>query len=99
MRSLKLEQIFIRLLGGQLEFLLVFETIAGARLRETLTFPTRNQLEAIKRLAKYLAQRADVEGLASLRLRVEQRGELKDDAKLKRFFVHEFERYSEDIWD
>ena len=98
--SYTLEQVFLKLRGGQLELLLVFENIAGARHRETLTYPTRNTIEAVRRTAKHLAYRGDVERVKGLRLRREERGLLKDDSSLKRLFENEFEEYAGDeIWD
>ncbi len=93
MASLSLEQLFLRLRGGGLELLLVLENRAGARFRETLTFPTRNELEAVRRAAKHLAYRGDVTDASRLRLRVERGGELKDEPTLKREFVNEFQRH------
>ena len=96
-----LEQAFLKMRAGQLEFLLVFENAAGARHRETLTYPTRNSIEAVRRAAKHLAYRADVAGVKGVRFRREERGELKDDASLKRIFENEFEAHAEDNdeWD
>ena len=91
MRSLTLEQIFLRLRGGALELLLVLETLAGARLRETLSFPTRNELEAVRRAAAHLARRGDVELASRLRLRVERSGTLRDEPSLRREFINAFE--------
>ncbi|MGL4611658.1 MAG: hypothetical protein ACRCYY_18600 [Trueperaceae bacterium] len=85
-----LEQIFLRLRGGLMEVLLVLEDISGARTRETLKFSTRNGVETVRRLAKHLANRGDVDALKKLRLRVEERGELKDDEALRRLFLSEF---------
>lgn len=89
------DQVFLQLRGGQLELLLVLENIAGARHRETLTFPTRNTAQAVMRAAKHLAYRGDVSSVSGARLRREERGELKDDASLQRMFVSEFERHLE----
>lgn len=100
MSSYTLEQVFLKLRGGQLELLLVFENMAGARHRETLTYPTRNTIEAVRRAARHLAYRGDVERVRGLRLRREERGELKDDSSLKRLFEDEFEEHAEeDEWD
>ena len=90
------DQVFLQLRGGQLELLLVLENIAGARHRETLTFPTRNTVEAVERAAKHLAYRGDITSVTGTRLRREQRGELKDDPSLQRMFVNAFETYSDD---
>jgi hypothetical protein len=94
-----LEQIFLRLRGGLMEVLLVLEDISGARTRETLKFPTRNGVETVRRLAKHLATRGDVDALKKLRLRVEERGELKDDEPLRRLFLSELCYHRKDAED
>ena len=100
MATYTLEQAFLKMRGGMLVFLFVFENIAGARHRETKSYPTQNSIEAVRRAAKQLAYRGDVTGVDKLRLRVETRGELKDDASLLRMFKNEFARYYEaDEWD
>jgi hypothetical protein len=88
-----LEQVFLQLRGGLMEVLLVYENIAGARHRETLKFPTRNRIETVRRLAKHLATRGDVDDLSKLRLRVEEHRDLKDDPALRRLLVSEFKNY------
>ncbi len=90
------DQVFLQLRGGRLELLLVLENFAGARHRETLTFPTRNSVEAVTRAAKHLAHRGDITSVKGARLRREQRGELKDDASLQRMFINEFARHHEE---
>ena len=90
------DQVFVQMRGGRLELLLVLENIAGARHRETLSFPTRNTVEAVRRAAKHLASRGDIDDVSGTRLRREQRGELKDDVSLQRLFVNEFQLYSEE---
>ena len=99
MESYSLEQVFIRKRGGQLELLLVLENPAGRRHREKLTFPTQNALEGVRRAAKHLAYRGNIEDVSKLRLRVEAKGDLKDDASLKRIFIGDFEMHAEDSWD
>lgn len=96
-----LEQAFLKLRGGQLELLLVLENMAGARHRETLTYPTRNTIDAVRRAAKHLAYRGDVERVKGVRFRREERGILKDDSSLKRLFENAFEEHAEDSeqWD
>ncbi len=90
----------MRLRGGQLELLLVLENLAGARLRQTLTYPTRSSIDAVKRAAKQLAYRGDVASVKNTRFRREDRGELKDDGELKRLFISEFAYHNEDdAWD
>lgn len=95
--SYGLEQIFLQLRGGLMEVLLVLEDISGARTRETLKFPTRNGVETVRRLAQHLANRGNVDALKKLRLRVEERGELKDDEPLRRLFLSEFSYHRKDI--
>ena len=91
------DQVFVRLRGGQLELLLVLENAAGARHRETLTFPTQNTIEGVRRGAKHLAYRGDIESVDGVRLRLEKRGgELKDEPSLKRIFINDFLDHSED---
>jgi hypothetical protein len=94
------DQVFLRLRGGHSEILLVFENLAGARQRETLTYPTQNSIEAVRRVAKQLAYRGTIESVKNTRFRREERGELKDDAELKRLFISEFESHIErEAWD
>ncbi len=96
----RVDQVFFRLRGGHSELLLVLENFAGARQRETLTYPTRNPIEAVRRAAKHLAYRGDIEAVKGTRFRREERGELKDDGELKRLFVSEFAfHFEEDEWD
>ncbi len=97
--SYGLEQIFLRLRGGLMEVLLVLEDMSGARTRETLKFPTRNGVETVTRLAKHLANRGNVTELKKLRLRVEERGELKDDEPLRRLFLSELHYHRKDADD
>lgn len=90
----------MRLRGGKLELLLVLENMAGARLRETFSYSTRNSIDAVKRVAKQLAYRGDVATVKNARFRREERGELKDDAELRRIFISEFAYHNEDdAWD
>ncbi len=95
----EVEQIFLRPRGGQLAVECVLVAPSGALKRDTLTFPTRSELEATKRAARHLASRGDVEGVSGVRLRVERRGELRDEASLKRLFVQTFEDGLEDALD
>lgn len=76
-----------------MEVLLVLENPAGARHRETLSFPTRNTVDVVRRAGKHLAYRGDVEKVKGVRLRVETSGQLKDDFSLQRMFVGEFESH------
>lgn len=88
-----LEQVFVRPRGAGLELLLVLENAAGARFRETLQIPTRDASEAVRRAARHLAARGDVEDVGRLRLRVERGGALEDDGALERAFIAVFERH------
>ena len=95
----EVEQLFLRLRGGQFSVECVLVAPSGALKHDTVTFPTRSELEAVKRAARYLAGRGDVEGAEGVRLRVERRGELKDEKNLKRFFVQTFQDELEDALD
>lgn len=86
----EVEQVFLRLCGGMLNVELVLVAPSGAIKHDTLTFPTKSELEAVERAARHLSQRGDVEGVSGVRLRVERRGGLKDEPSLKRLFVQEF---------
>ena len=103
MQSYSLEQLFLRLRGGHMEVLMVLENPAGARHRETLTFPTRNTVETARRTAKHLVHKGQVTSVSKVRVRREERGELKDDDALRRLFISEFDTYYEpdedDEWD
>lgn len=97
-----LDQLFLRLRGGHMEVLMVLENPAGARHRETLTFPTRNTVETVRRTAKHLVQKGQVTSVQKVRLRREERGELIDDDALRRLFISEFDAHyepGEDDWD
>ena len=52
---------------------------------------TTNAREAVTRAARQLAARGDIESAEGVRLRVEVRGALRDDAALRRLFVQTFE--------
>lgn len=91
--DLSVQQIFLQLRGGHFEVLLVLENLAGATYRETLRFPTRNTVEVIRQVAKQLAYRGTVTEVDNLRLRVETRGELRDDSALRRLFISEFHHH------
>ena len=70
---------------------LVLIAPSGAIKRDSLSFPTRSELEAIKRSAAHLAARGDVDSTNGVRVRVERRGELKDERALKKLFAETFE--------
>jgi len=85
------EQVFVRPRGGGLELSFVLVALSGAIKREALRFFTANASEAVARAARQLAARGDVESAEGVRLRVEVRGALRDDAALRRLFVQTFE--------
>jgi hypothetical protein len=89
-RGYAVEQIFVRKRGGRfvIEFGLV--ALSGALKKETLTFGAPSARDALDRAARHLAGRGDVDRVDGLRLRVEQRGELRDDAALKAHFAGRF---------
>jgi hypothetical protein len=85
------EQVFVRPRGGGLELFVVLVALSGAIKREALCFLTTNAPEAVVRAAQQLAARGDIESAEGVRLRVEVRGALRDDAALRRLFVQTFE--------
>ena len=89
--SYSVEQVFLKLRGGQIVLEFVLVALSGALKHDRVSFPTRSELEATKRGAVYLASRGDVESAQGVRLRVERRGELRDEASLKRLFIQTFE--------
>ena len=94
------DQVFLQMRAGHLELLLVKENLAGARQRETLRYPTQNTIDAVRRAAKQLAYRGDIDCVKNTRFRREQKGKLKDDPELKRLFISEFEYHKgDDEWD
>ena len=96
----EVDQVFLKMRGGHMELLLVFENLAGARQRETLRYPTQNAIEAVRRAAKQLAYRGTIHTVKNTRFRREEHGELKDDGELRRLFISEFEYHAEDDeWD
>ena len=70
---------------------LVLVAPSGALKHDTLSFPTRSELEATKRSAAHLAARGDVDGANGVRVRVERRGALKDERSLRKLFTETFE--------
>lgn len=86
MRAERVEQLFLRRRGGRLEVLVVAETPAGERQRETLLAPTAEPEAAVRYAAVQLARRGLV-AAPRLRLRRERGGALVDDAALRRAFL------------
>ena len=85
------EQVFLKLRGGLMNVELVLIAPSGATKRDTLSFPTRSELEATRRSAVHLAARGDVDSANGVRVRVERRGALRDERSLKKLFVETFE--------
>ena len=85
------EQVFLKLRGGFMTLELVLVAPSGAVKHDKLSFPTRSELEATKRGAAHLAARGDVDSVSGVRVRVERRGELKDERALKKLFAETFE--------
>ena len=85
------EQVFLKLRGGLMNVELVLVAPSGAIKHDKLSFPTRSEFEAVRRGAAHLAARGDVERANGARVRVERRGQLKDEASLKKLFAETFE--------
>ena len=85
------EQVFLKLRGGQMTLEFVLVALSGAIKHDKVSFPTRSEFEATKRGAVYLSSRGDVESTQGMRLRVERRGQLRDESSLKRLFIQTFE--------
>jgi hypothetical protein len=99
-RTDRVEQLFVRRRAGRIEVLMVLESPAGGRQRETLQTPTSSPEEAVRFAATHLARR----GIAAsdrLRLRVERGGELVDDVRLRELLVARLAREAADDgrWD
>jgi len=90
----ELAQVFIKRKMGQTEALLVLENFAGARHRETMLIDSLNANKAVKLLARRLYFRGDIRAVGNARLRIEQKGELKDDFALLKLLQTEFESYN-----
>jgi len=82
----RVEQVFVRRRAGRIELLMVLESPAGDRERETLQAPTGSPEEAVRFAGVHLARRGIVAS-GRLRLRVERRGDLVDDARLRALLV------------
>lgn len=91
----EVEQVFVRKRGGMFELLVVTVAPSGARRRETLRFDAPNKRTAVRKAGKLLASRGDTEDASGVRLRVETRGQLHDDATLQREFISAFD----EIWE
>lgn len=89
--SYTVEQVFVRPRGGGLELAFVLVALSGAIKHEALRFFSTSAPEAVARAARQLAARGDIESAEGVRLRVEERGALRDDAALRRLFVQTFE--------
>lgn len=86
MRPEAVEQLFVRRRGGRIELLVVLETPAGERLRETLLAPTASPEEAVRYAAIQLGRRG-LRAAHRVRVRRETGGALIDDEALKRAFL------------
>ncbi|MEJ2666141.1 MAG: hypothetical protein P8Z81_03400 [Deinococcales bacterium] len=86
MRPEAVEQLFVRRRGGRVELLVVLETPAGERLRETLLAPTASAEDAVRYAAVQLARRG-LRAARRVRVRRETGGTLIDDEALKRTFL------------
>ena len=95
----EIDQVFIRKRSGRYEFLIVSLAPSGAPRRETFTYDAPNTLTAVQKASRQLAGRGDTEQVDKLRLRVETRGSLHDDASLKRAFVETFKDVRDDMDD
>lgn len=82
MRVDRVEQVFVRRRAGRIELLMVLESPAGDRERETLQAPTGLPEEAVRFAGTHLARRG-IAASGRLRLRVERGGKLVDDARLR----------------
>jgi hypothetical protein len=78
----RVEQLFVRRRAGRIELLMVLESPAGDRERETLQAPTSSPEDAVRFAGTQLARRGIVAS-GRLRLRVERGGGLVDDARLR----------------
>ncbi len=90
-RGYTVEQVFVRKKGGRFAIEFGFVALSGAVKRETLTFSVPSAKAALSQAARYLAGRGDIDRVDGLRLRVERRGQLYDDATLKAHFARRFE--------
>ncbi len=99
MRADTVEQLFVRRRSGRISLLMVLESPAGERERETLLAPTASPEDAVRFAARHLARRG-IRPAARVRVRVERGGSLVDDASLHDAFVRVLEREGrEERWD
>ncbi len=99
MRADTVEQVFVRRRGGHTEVLLVLESPAGERLRETLPLGGVGFEEAARRAAVELARRG-IRPARRLRVRSERGGSLDDDAALRDVFLRAWGDDEDDArWD
>lgn len=99
MRTDTIEQLFLRRRSGRIALLMVLESPAGDRERETLQAPTASLEEAVRFAARHLAHRG-VRPAARVRVRVERGGNLVDDDALRDTFVATLKREGEEErWD
>ena len=82
------EQVFLEPKGGGIEVLLVLEDEAGSRTRERLPLPGNDLTAVTRQVARQLANRG-VKPARKVRLRVSQRGDLRDDPVLLQLFLDE----------
>jgi hypothetical protein len=82
----RVEQLFVRRRAGRVEVLMVLESPAGDRERETMQAPTASPEDAVRFAGVHLARRGIVAS-NRLRLRIERGGDLVDDAHLREVLV------------
>ncbi len=95
MRTDRVEQLFVRRRAGRIEVLMVLESPAGGRQRETLQTPTSSPEAAVRFTATHLSRRGIVAS-DRLRLRIERGGDLVDDAPLRELLVATLAREAPD---
>lgn len=86
----RVEQVFVHPKGGGIELSFVLVAPSGALKHDKLSLRETNMGTAVRRAASHLARRGDVDSAAGVRLRVERKGRLTDDAELKHLFVQAF---------
>jgi hypothetical protein len=95
----EIDQVFVRKRSGRYELLVISLDPSGAQRRETLFYDVPNKLTAVQRASRHMASRGDTERVDKVRLRVETRGSLHDDASLKRAFIETFKSVYDDLDD
>jgi hypothetical protein len=88
--SYAVDQVFVRPRGGGLELSFVLVALSGAIKHEVLFRPNGDAQEAVAWAARHLAARGDIDRVDRVRLRVEKRGALRDDAVLRHLFIEAF---------